>query len=480
VVTINGGGALNLMGTNTLAGIVFNSNGGTVTPTVTPYITITAGSNNALSSKGAKTGTLKLATSGYITSTPTNLAVTPLIDSGTLDLNGTATHDITVSALPEGNYVNTNTPLNGLTISSIISNGGFTKKGTGVLNLTGASTFAGQLTVEEGVLNVATVNNVSANGVLGNSALAVILGGSGGKTGTLEYTGGNTTSSKPFTLATGGSGAFQVDSTALTLSGQIDGSGGLIKTGAGTLTLSTSAKSYSGDTTVKAGTLKLDGSGSIASSPQITVGDAGSSGAVLDVASVTGGFSIGGSQTLKGIGTVNGAVTISAGGIHTAGDAVTVANGSGAGTIGNQTFSTGITYSQGSILEWNLTADTESTIGTRGINYDAVNTAALATSGSGAIFRVVLNGSQTFSESFWEADRTWTDIFTNVAGTTSLDIASIFSSVQTYNASGSTTPATGSFAISGSSLTWTYSAVPEVSNLLAGLLLGAGLLRRRR
>jgi fibronectin-binding autotransporter adhesin len=281
-------------------------------------------------------------------------------------------------------------------------------------------------------------------------------------------------------MASGGTGAIQVDTAAteLTLSGQIDGSGGLAKTGAGILTLST-AKSYSGETTVKAGTLKLGLNGSIAYSPKITVGDAGSSGAVLDVSLVSGGFSVGGTQTLKGIGTVAGAVTISADGIQTAGDAVTVANTSGAGTIGKQTFSTGITYNQGSIFEWNLTANTESTIGTRGINYDAVNTAALATSGSGAILRVVLNGSQDFSESFWIANRTWTDIFTDVAGTTAQNIASIFGGgVQTYNSSGIATPAQGAFAISGTSLTWT--AVPEPSGMLAGLLLGAGLLRRRR
>ena len=36
----------------------------------------------------------------------------------------------------------------------------------------------------------------------------------------------------------------------------------------------------------------------------------------------------------------------------------------------------------------------------------------------------------------------------------------------------------GHFTISGSSLTWT--AVPEPTSALAGLLLGAGLLRRRR
>jgi len=49
-----------------------------------------------------------------------------------------------------------------------------------------------------------------------------------------------------------------------------------------------------------------------------------------------------------------------------------------------------------------------------------------------------------------------------------------FASVQTnHNVS-----SYGSFTIDGNSLTWT--AVPEAGNALAGLLLVAGLLRRRR
>ena len=324
IVTINGGGTLNLMGTNTLAGIVFNSNGGTATPMVVPYITITAPADYNWGSFGAKTGTLKLAATGYITSTPTNVAVTPLIDSGFLDLNGTATHDITVAAMPEGNYVNTNTPLNGLTISSVIQNGGFTKKGAGVLNLTsGSSTYAGQLTVEEGVLNVPSVNNVSANGALGNSPNAVILGGTG-KTGTLEVTA-TTSGSKPFTMATGGTGAFQIDTGTTTLSGQIDGGGGLAKTGAGTLNLSNAVNTYSGDTKVNAGTLKLTtaGNNNIANSAKIIVGG----GAILDVSAVTGtgGFQVVNGQTLGGNGTISGTVTVNAGG--------TLSPGASAGTL---------------------------------------------------------------------------------------------------------------------------------------------------
>ncbi len=239
IVTLNGGSVLNLAGANnTLAGIVFNSSGGKTTPAIT--------------------GGTQMTVTGNITSTPSDLSFTPLI-STVLDFNGTDTHDITVAALPEGNYVNSNTLLNGLSISSAIQNGGFTKKGAGVLNLTGNNTFSGQLTVEEGVLNVATINNASANGVLGNSGLAVILGRTGGKTGTLEYTGGTTASSKNFTLASGGTGAFQVDNAAanLTLGGALNGGGTLAKNGPGTLTLSSPANFNTGDIAVNAGTLVL-------------------------------------------------------------------------------------------------------------------------------------------------------------------------------------------------------------------------------
>jgi len=282
VVTLNGGATLDLYGTNTLAGLVFNSDGGTIAPTVVPYLSVTVPGAYGLAGYGAKTGTLKI--TGNIAATPTNVAVTPLLDSGTLDLNGSAAHDITVAALAEGNFVNTLTPLNGLTISSAISNGGFTKKGAGVLNLTNsACTYAGQLTVEAGVLNVAAVNNVSANGVLGNSALPVILGGSGGSTGALEYTGGTATSSKPFTLSGGGGGGFQIDAAAtnLTLSGALDGAGGLTKTGAGTLTLANAASTYTGNTTISAGTLVLAANAGL----KFVITNAGSNG-------VTGGGTV--------------------------------------------------------------------------------------------------------------------------------------------------------------------------------------------
>ena len=140
--------------------------------------------------------------------------------------------------------------------SGVIAGAGrFTKGGSGTLEFSGANSFSGLLTVANGALSIATINNASTDGTLGNSAAAVALGGSG-TTGTLLYTGGTASSNKTFTLATGGTGGFNVASAAtnLTLDGLISGSGNLTKTGDGTLTL-TAANNYSGLTRVNAGEL---------------------------------------------------------------------------------------------------------------------------------------------------------------------------------------------------------------------------------
>ena len=90
---------------------------------------------------------------------------------------------------------------------------------------------------------------------------------------------------------------------SLALGSQITGSNSVVKTGSGTTTL-TAANSYNGATTIQQGTLAIGVGGSISNSTSIIVGDAGSSGAVLDVHALTGGFTIASTQTLKGIGTV--------------------------------------------------------------------------------------------------------------------------------------------------------------------------------
>ena len=236
--------------------------------------------------------------------------ISPITLGGTQNWTNNSAGLLTVGtgAVTNGGYLLTIGGSGNTTVSSVIGGtGGITKTGAGILTLSGANTFTGQLTVQTGTLSIGSINNVSANGTLGNSALPVILGSSG-NTGTLQYTGATATSTKPFTLATGGTGAFEVTTGAntLTLSGLINGDGGLTKTGAGTLTLS-GVNTYAGATTVNAGTLKLDFSAAGAPTSDII---SSSSALVLGggTLNLTGKASTTNSQTVNGA-TINAGIS---------------------------------------------------------------------------------------------------------------------------------------------------------------------------
>jgi autotransporter-associated beta strand protein len=256
--------------------------------------------------------------------------------------------------------------------------------------------------------------------------------------------------------------------------------GGLTKSNTGTLTLS-GVNTYTGATIIKAGTLSLTSTGSISDSGNLVVGDAGSSGAVLDVTAKTGGFTIGSSQKLSGIGKVDAndgankhTVSLAGGAIHAVGNSTAHAG------VGKQTIDGNLTYGAGSIFEWNLNGNTADS-GDRGIagGYDAVDgTGALtvdATENTGTVFRIVLGSGVDLANGFWatpHTTHTWSNIFSGFSGLTGgFDNSNI-------EVTGQTTDGIGSFTINGTSLTWT--AVPEPTSALAGILLGAGLLCRRR
>ena len=267
-VTLNSGATLTMVGNNTLAGIVFNSIGGGAT---TPLVTTG--------------GVLTLAATGNISSTPTNYnaattntgAGAPTI-AGTLNLGGTTTHDITVNA-GVGNY-------NGLNITAQIQNGGFTKKGAGVLHLANntGNTFgnisitAGTVVTDQGAVdstlgtlgNTVTLDGATAalwimSNTINTHNLSVGAGG-----GTLASEGARTTA-MPISL-TGtltattidpiGAGVNNSASGNLTLTGPITGIGGLTITGnpnfKHAVTLS-NANNYTGDTNVNVGHLRVTG-----------------------------------------------------------------------------------------------------------------------------------------------------------------------------------------------------------------------------
>ncbi len=217
----------------------------------------------------------------------------------------------------------------------------------------------------------------------------------------------------------------------------------LDKSGTGSWTL-TGENSYTGGTTISEGRLIVNGS----------------TGSLSDFSVASGG-------TLGGSGTIGGNVTVASGG--------TLAPGNSPGVLEIGTYH----LESGSIFAWELDTAQENNI--RGTAYDGVDTAAIT--GSGAIFKIMLTGNQNFTDSFWNQTRVWTDIFKSADGSTNLaDWAAVFGGGFQYayddNKQSVAPTSAGSFSVDGNTLTW--SAVPEPSNLLAGMLAASALLRRRR
>ena len=330
------------------------------------------------------------------------------------------------------------------------------KSGVGFLDMKGlAASYGGGTTINGGTLQLSGGNDrlptgtavtLNAGTLILNGVNQQVAGLNGGASSFVDH-GGSGTHTLTINLA-GGTNSYAgvIKNTAGTLA--------LTKTGAGTQVL-TGVNTYIGATAVLAGRLVVNGSTASGS------------------AVVIGGSSATGSPTLSGAGTIGGATTISS-----AGGGVVGIHAPGDGGVGKQTFSSSLTYESGSIFEWNLAASPSES--GRGTSYDAVNAASLGAS-SGAIFRVVLDGSQNFSGAFWDTTRVWSDIFKTGDAGSNLGIASIFTgTLQYYNSGGAlaTPTAQGTFSFSGSSLIWT--AVPEPSSAMAGLLMAAGLIRRRR
>jgi fibronectin-binding autotransporter adhesin len=145
--------------------------------------------------------------------------------------------------------------------------------------------------------------------------------------------GGGTVSLGAFTLTTGG------NDTNTSFSGDMTGTGGLVKTGTGTMTL-TGANSFDGSTTVNEGVLAVTGANGSLDSTSIFVTDTGtltadgnalSFGAAVTVED-TGTFTLTGFESYTSLtqegGTVNG------GGVHTLSGAFTQNGGTTGGTVG--------------------------------------------------------------------------------------------------------------------------------------------------
>ena len=452
-----GSGTLAITGASTAPGIEFGGPGGVViagdkASLGTGNLIVIGGGSGTLQSSAALTGANKIANGVTL--------------GGALTLSGSNNFEI------------------GGVITGAAS---LTKSGANTVTLSNANTYTGVTIIAGGTLSVATIGNggvTSSNlGSASNAASNIVFDG-----GTLQYTGSTATSDRAFTINAGKTATIEVTTSgqSLSLAGATGTTttGALTKTGAGTLTL-TGASTYSGGTTVQAGTLKLSAASTnnISSSTKIIVGDSlANNGANLDVTGLTSSkLALTASQTLGGHGTVTGGVT-AASGSH-------IAPGNSVGTLA---VSSGLTLADGSIFDWEIDRTKTQT---RGTGYDALNVTGTLTGLDGADtnttydakFRIII-GDSDFSDGFWKNTMSWTDIFTESNGTTvKSDWVSIFGGGFEYYKTDGTQLATpdastvGYFTFNGSNnntLTWT--AVPEPTSALAGLLITAGLLRRRR
>ncbi len=370
-VTQTGNGATILTGNNTYTGNTTISsgtlqlgNGGTTGSIVTTSIVdngaLVFNRSDAVTFSGTVSGTGSLTQAGIgqttLTGNNTYTGATT-ISSGTLQLgNGGTTGSVVASSIVDNGALVFNRSDAVTFFGTVSGTGSLAQTGSGQTTLTGNNTYTGVTTISSGTLQLGNggttgsiVGNVTDNGTLAfNRSDAVTfsgtISGSGPATqagtnlltftGNNTYTGVTTISSGTLQLGSGGTtGAIAgnaVDNSALifnrsdavTYTGTISGTGGVIQSGTNLLTF-TGNNTYTGTTTISTGTLQL--------------GNGGTSGAIAGDVADNGVLIFNRSNTVTFSGVASGA-----GNVTQAGTGATI-------FTGNNTYTGSTTISSGTL-----------------------------------------------------------------------------------------------------------------------------------
>jgi autotransporter-associated beta strand protein len=178
--------------------------------------------------------------------------------NGTLTLanGGTRNLGVVLGASGEFSVVN---PSATIAVTSVVSETGgarsILKSGAGTLTLGGANTFTGDVTVDNGTLNFASLANLGTSQSLGTAGTVNIGGAT--TAATLNYTGAAATTNRNFVA--GSQGGTLNHANNITYSGTISGSGPFFKGGAGTLILTgANGRVSASSININGGTLRLD------------------------------------------------------------------------------------------------------------------------------------------------------------------------------------------------------------------------------
>jgi fibronectin-binding autotransporter adhesin len=302
---------------------------------------------------------------------------------------------------------------------------GVTKLGTGILTLSGNSTYTGVTKINAGTVALGSANAV---GTTGN----ITFGG-----GALQFGANNTTDYSSRIKNSGSAVAIDTNGQSVSLAAiESTNTGGLTKSGAGTLTL-TGTQAYTGNTTVSTGTLLINGSTSSSSAVSV------SSGAILG-----------------GNGTVGGASIVLSGGTLSPGN-----------SPGNLTFNSGLTLA--GAYKWELGALSTSNPGT---DFDVITVTAGNVDITGASMNLTLGGFAPTNIAFWQSNKTWAGILNNTGAGTLTGSFALIDNTSWASLGAFTNTYTGNDV----NLVWTAVPEPATWAMLAFSLTTVMVLRRRR